>query len=65
MLVNQGIQHIQQDQFTIRMQVANAWATAFEVTKEANKQSLLNQHFIPVMQNLHQILRLEETVQRN
>jgi hypothetical protein len=42
MLVNQGIQHIQQDQFTIRMQVANAWATAFEVAKEANKQSLLN-----------------------
>lgn len=47
------------------MQVAIAWSNAFEAAREAERQSLMNTHFVSVLQNLHDILRLEETVQRN
>jgi hypothetical protein len=65
MLISQGQAHVQHDKFVIRVQIANAWSNIYELAKQRNQQQILNKYFVTVMQSLHTLLRLEESVQRN
>jgi len=62
LLINQAITHIQHDHQQVKILFALAWQHAFEAAAYNGKANILNEHFVPIMQNLHEVLSKAELI---